>query len=145
MNLITQFVLSGLLAATTLAAQADERQVVCISQNKVEAACTGALKVLRHEQFFKRWPADHAIAITTQTTKPTSAPIMVTTGTLHVVRVVRQDKLYGTKPVYVIQMWNETTNLADGGLEDLAAQNMGWTLANRLNKLISSGETDDRP
>lgn len=132
------------LATTAASAGDDSRKVVCVSQNRVNAACDGVVEAIRHAEFFKRWPADHAIAVTTQSIKLQSASAMVTAGTLQVVRVVHEGKLIGMKPVYVIQMSRETTNLEDGAPEDLAAKNIGWSLANRLNKAIASGETADR-
>lgn len=92
--------------------------------------------------FLKRWPADHAISVTTQQIRPKHAPIAVNAGTLQVIKVVRNGKEIGTKPVWLIQMSTDTDNLSDGAPADAGAWNIGWSLADALNKSIASGETD---
>lgn len=139
--LSTLLALASANAATE--AQAD-RRVVCISQSMAPTACDGVTEGLQHAEFLKRWPADHAIAVTTQVIRAENAPIAVTAGTLHVVRVVRDGKVIGTKPIYLIQMFREITNLSDGVPEAIAARNLGASLARQLNKAIASGQTGDR-
>ena len=53
-------------------------------------------------------------------------------------------KEYGTKPVWLFQASSDINDLSDGAPKDLAAKNIGWTLANELNKAIASGATDDK-
>lgn len=132
------------LAALPAASAPGAPQVVCISGTMEKSGCKGVAQRLDHAQFLKRWPADHAISITTHHILPTHAKISVTGGTLTVVKVVRNGKEIGTKPVYVIQMSRDTDNLSDGAPEDIAAENIGWSLANALNRAIASGSTDDR-
>lgn len=118
-------------------------QVVCVSANRMKAACDGAMERLDQALFLKRWPADHAISITSQHIRPKHAPIAVNAGTLQVIKVVRNGKEIGTKPVWLIQMSTDTDNLSDGGAPaDAGAWNIGWSLADALNKSIASGETD---
>lgn len=117
-------------------------QVVCVSANKMKAGCDGILERLDQALFLKRWPTDHAIVVTTQSIRPKHAPISVNAGTLHVVKVVRNGKEIGTKPVWLIQMSSDTDNVSDGAPADTGAWNIGWSLADALNKSIASGETD---
>lgn len=97
---------------------------------------------LNQALFLKRWPADHAISVTTQHIRPKHAPIAVTAGTLQVIKVVRNGKEIGAKPVWLIQMSRDTDNLSDGAPAEAGAWNIGWSLADALNKSIASGETD---
>jgi len=132
------------LAALPTIAGPQSARVVCISGTSVKAGCDGVMQRLDQDLFLKRWPAGHAISITTQHILPTTANIAVTAGTLHVVKVIRNGKEIGTKPVYVIQVSRDTDNLSDGAPEAIGAQNMGWSLANALNKALASGATADR-
>lgn len=102
------------------------------------------LQRLDQALFLKRWPADHAISVTTQRILPMYARIAVTAGTLQVIKVVRNGKEIGTRPVWVIQMSRDTDNLSDGAPEALGAENIGWSLANELNKAIASGVTAEK-
>lgn len=117
-------------------------QVVCVTATGVRAGCEGVMERLNQALFLKRWPADHAISITTQHIRPKYAPIAVNAGTLQVIKVVRNGKEIGTKAVWLIQMSSDTDNLSDGAPADAGAWNIGWSLADALNKSIASGETD---
>lgn len=129
------------LSAMPAIAGPEAARVVCVSTTPQKAGCDGVMLALNHDLFLKRWPADHAISVTTQHIRPTYANISVNAGTLHVVKVVRNGKEIGTTPVFVIQVSRDTDNLSDGAPEDLGAQNVGWSLANALNKALASGAT----
>jgi hypothetical protein len=141
-HLRNAFILALSLATWPVIAAPSAPQVVCISANKMKAACDGVMERLDQALFLKRWPADHAISITSQHIRPKHAPIAVNAGTLHVIKVVRNGKEIGTKPVWLIQMSTDTDNLSDGAPADAGAWNVGWSLADALNKSIASGETD---
>lgn len=132
------------LAALPAIAGSQDARVVCIAGTPVKAGCDGVMQRLDQDLFLKRWPTDHAISITTQRILPTTANIAVNAGTLHVIKVIRNGKEIGTKPVFVIQLSRDTDNLSDGAPEDLGAQNVGWSLANALNKALASGATADK-
>lgn len=117
-------------------------RVVCVTATGVKAGCEGVMERLDQALFLKRWPADHAISITTQQIRPKHALISVNAGTLQVIKVVRSGKEIGTKPVWLIQMSSDTDNLSDGAPADAGAWNIGWSLADALNKSIASGETE---
>lgn len=143
MPYLRNFLLLALsLAALPAVAGPSATQVVCVSANRMKAACEGVMERLDQALFLKRWPADHAISITSQHIRPKHAPIAVNAGTLQVIKVVRNGKEIGTKPVWLIQMSSDTDNLSDGAPADAGAWNLGWSLADALNKSIASGETD---
>lgn len=130
------------LVALTATAAPEAPRVVCVTATGVKAGCEGVMERLNQALFLKRWPADHAISVTTQHIRPKHAPIAVNAGTLQVIKVVRNGKEIGTKPVWLIQMSSDTDNLSDGAPADAGAWNIGWSLADALNKSIASGETD---
>jgi hypothetical protein len=143
-NLNSALVLAVSIAALPALAAPAPSRVVCISSTSMKAGCDGVMQRLDQDLFLKRWPADHAISVTTQRILPTYAHIAVTAGTLHVIKVVRNGKEIGTKPVWVIQMSRDTDNLSDGAPEAVGAENIGWSLAGELNKAIASGATAEK-
>lgn len=113
------------LALSTVSAIAgpEAPRVVCVSGHSVKTGCKGAMQRLDQDLFLKRWPTDHAIFVITQSIRPKYANIAVDAGTLYVVKIVRNGKEHGYKPVWVVQAADDTNNLSDGAPEELVTCN----------------------